>query len=543
MKLKAFSAALLLSLAPAAAAAADIQASRIKEHVRILSSDEFAGRGPTQAGEAKTIDYLAKQFAAMGLQPGGDNGSWFQDVPLVRGERVGPAVISVQVGGATVPLRTGEQVTASSGIIGRTALADAPMVFLGYGMVAPELGWNSFEGADLKGKVAVFLAGDPDFEAPKPAGFGGRTLVYGGRFGAKAAAAAKAGAAAVLVIHETAPASYPWSQVAGKAGAPTFGLRPAPGATPFGLTGWLHRDAAVDLFRRAGLDFEALKLRARDKSFRPLPIGDARLSAELTTRSTEVVSRNVVARLPGRRHPNETVIYGAHWDANGIGAPDGKGDTIRNGAVDNATGTATLVEIARAFARDKRPDRSILFIGYTAEEKGLLGAEYYAARPLYPLETTVAVLNLDPHVVIGKARSLDLIGGGRTELEQDLVRVAGKHGLRVDEERSPEAGWYFRSDHFAFAKKGVPALAYRAGRDLVKGGMAAGNAAIEDYNANRYHATTDEFDPAWDMAGAEQEGQVAYQLGLELANSRRWPAWNAGVEYKAVRDASAAARR
>ena len=544
MRLKAFRTGLLLPLLFATpAAAADIQASRIKEHVRILSSDEFAGRGPTQAGEAKTIDYLAKQFAAMGLQPGGDNGSWFQDVPLVRGERVGPAVISVEVGGATVPLGTGEQVTASSGVVGRTALAGAPMVFLGYGMVAPELGWNSFEGADLEGKVAVFLAGDPDFEAPQPAGFGGRTLVYGGRFGAKAAAAAKAGAAAVLVIHETAPASYPWSQVAGNDGAPPCGLRPAPGATPFGLTGWLHRDAAVDLFRRAGLDFEALKLRARDKSFRPLPIGDARLSAELTTRSTEVISRNVVARLPGSRYPNETVIYGAHWDANGIGAPDAEGDTIRNGAVDNATGTATLLEVARAFARGKRPDRSVLFIGYTAEEKGLLGADYYAARPLYPLETTVAVLNLDPHVVIGKARSLDLIGGGRTELEQDLVRVAGKHGLRVDEERSPEAGWYFRSDHFAFAKKGVPALAYRAGRDLVKGGMAAGNAAIEDYNANRYHATTDEYDPAWDMAGAEQEGQVAYKLGLELANSRRWPGWNEGVEYKPIREASAAARK
>ncbi|HEV2747764.1 MAG TPA: M28 family peptidase [Allosphingosinicella sp.] len=543
MRLNVFTVALLVPLLAPQGAAARIEAPRIKEHVRILSSDAFAGRGPTQAGEAKTIAYLAKQFAAMGLQPGGDGGSWFQDVPLVRYERVGPVAMSVTVGGATLPLRPGEQVTASSAIVGKTRLTGAPMLFLGYGMVAPELGWNSFEGADLKGKVAVFLAGDPDFEAPQPGEFGGRTLVYGGRFGAKAAAAAKAGAAAVLVIHETAPASYPWSQVAGNEGAPAFSLPPAPGAAPLGLTGWLHRDAAVDLFRRAGLDLDALKVRARDKSFRALPIGDARLSAELETRASKVVSRNVLARLPGSRQPDETIIYGAHWDAYGIGAPDAAGDTIRNGAVDNATGTATLIEIARAFAAGKRPERSLLFIGYTAEEKGLLGAEHYAARPPYPLETTVAVFNLDPHVVIGRARSFDLIGGGRTELEQDLVRVAAKHGLRVDEERSPEAGWYFRSDHFAFAKKGVPALAFRAGRDLVSGGMAAGNAAIEDYNANRYHQTTDEFEPAWDMAGAEQEGLVAYELGLELANSRRWPGWNDGVEYKAVRDATAAARR
>jgi Zn-dependent M28 family amino/carboxypeptidase len=291
------------------------------------------------------------------------------------------------------------------------------------------------------------------------------------------------------------------------------------------------------------MDFERLKVAARQKSFRALPLGNATLSARLTTSATPVASRNVVARIKGRTRPEETIVYGAHWDANGIGPADARGDTIRNGAVDNAAGTATLLEIARAFGKGRRPDRSVLFIGYTAEEKGLLGAEYYAANPLFPLETTVAVLNLDPHVVIGKARSLDLIGGGRTELERDLVRVASRHRLRVDEERSPEAGWYFRSDHFAFAKKGVPALAFRAGRDLVQGGMARGTALIEAYNNERYHQTTDEFDPSWDMAGTAQEGQVAYEIGRELANSRRWPTWNEGVEYKKVRDASASARR
>jgi Zn-dependent M28 family amino/carboxypeptidase len=377
-----------------------------------------------------------------------------------------------------------------------------------------------------------------------PGEFGGRALVFAGRFGAKVAAAQRHGAAAVLVIHETAAASYPWSQVGNGDPLPGFGLVPAdPKAPGFGLTGWLHRDAAAGLFRRAGMDFEQMKRAAREKSFRAVPIGNATLSARLTMKATQVASRNVIGRLKGRTRPEETILYGAHWDANGIGPADARGDTIRNGAVDNATGTATMLEIARAFGKGKRPERSILFIGYTAEEKGLLGAEYYAAKPLYPLETTAAVLNLDPHVAFGKARSLDLIGGGRTELERDLARVAARHRLRIDEERSPEAGWYFRSDHFAFAKKGVPALAFRAGRDLVKGGMAAGNAAIEAYNNERYHQPSDEYDARLDMGGAAQEGQVAYEIGRELANSRRWPSWNEGVEYKKIRDVSATARR
>ena len=390
----------------------------------------------------------------------------------------------------------------------------------------------------------MFLANDPDFEAPEGGQFGGRTLTYAGRFGAKVAAAQKHGAAAVLVIHETAAASYPWSQVQNSDPAPGFEITPAsePVTGPFGLRGWLRREVAADLFRRAGLDFEALKVRARDRSFTPVPIGDATLSASFTTATEPTTSRNVVARLVGKARPDETIVYGAHWDANGIGEPDAKGDRIRNGAIDNGTGTAELIEIARAFAQGPKPDRSVLFIAYTAEEKGLLGAEYYTANPLFPLETTVAAFNLDPHVVLGKAKSLDLIGGGRTGLEADLNRIAARNGLRVDQEPYPEAGWYFRSDHFAFAKKGVPVVYFRAGRDLVDGGMAAGMAKTVTYNARCYHQTCDEFDPAWDMSGAAQEAQVAYELGAELANSTRWPTWNDGVEYKALRDASAASR-
>ena len=545
MKSPYLPAALLpLLLGAAAPASAQVSAGRIAGHVRVLSSDAFMGRGPTQPGEEKTIAYLAQQFAAAGLEPGGPNGSWYQDVPLIRYDRAGPVEISLAVGGATIPLRTGQEVTASSRIVGETRLERAPLVFVGYGIDDPSIGWNNYGELDLKGKVAVFLANDPDFEAAAPGDFGGRTLVFAGRFGAKVEAARRRGAAAVLVVHETPPASYPWSQVANSDPLPGFGLVPAdPKAQGFGLTGWLHRDAAVSLFRRARMDFEQMKRAAREKGFGAVPIGNAALSARLTTSATPVVSRNVIGRLKGRIRPQETILYGAHWDANGIGPADARGDTIRNGAVDNATGTATMLEIARAFGRGKRPERSVLFIGYTAEEKGLLGAEYYAANPLFPLETTAAVLNLDPHVAFGKARSLDLIGGGRTDLERDLQRVAARHRLRIDEERSPEAGWYFRSDHFAFAKKGVPALAFRAGRDLVKGGMAAGNAAIEAYNDERYHQPSDEFDSRLDMGGAAQEGQVAYEIGRELANSRRWPGWNEGVEYKKIRDSSASARR
>jgi Zn-dependent M28 family amino/carboxypeptidase len=286
-----------------------------------------------------------------------------------------------------------------------------------------------------------------------------------------------------------------------------------------------------------------MKRQARQPGFRAVPLGGATLSANLSTQTERVTSRNVVARLPGTSRPDETILYGAHWDAYGIGPADARGDRIRNGAIDNAVGTATLLDIARAFARGPRTERSLVFAFWTAEEKGLLGAEYYAANPLYPLETTAAVFNLDPHVVLGPARNLDLIGGGRTELEDDLVRIARMDGLAVAPETNPEAGWYFRSDHFAFARRGVPTVYFRAGRDLVNGGRARGEALAADYNANRYHQTTDEFDPSWDMSGAVQEGTAAWRLGRELANSRRWPTWREGVDYRALRDASAAARR
>jgi hypothetical protein len=534
---------LFASLTAATPAPSPISAARIKEHVRILSSDAFRGRGPTQAGEAATIDYLARQFAAAGLRPAGPNGSWYQEVPLVRYDR-GPVTMSAKVGGTSMPLRSGRDVAVSSRILGRTRVIDAPIVFGGYGVVAPQLGFNGYQGVDIRGKVVLVLAGDPDFEAGRDLGFGGRALALAGRVGEKIAAAQAAGAVGVITIHETAPASYPWSQIGTGDPLPAFGLDEGGELkSGFGLRGWIRREPAVELLRGAGLDYQELKRRAQAPGFSAIAVPNATLSADFVTTPARVVSRNVVAMLPGTSRANETVLYGAHWDANGENAFDPPADRIRNGAVDNGVGTATLLEVARAFAAGPRPQRTVLFAGWTAEEKGLLGAAWYAGHPLRPLETTAAVFNLDPHLALGAARNVDLIGPGRTPLEGDLARVASASGLRLEPEVNSEAGWYYRSDHFAFAQKGVPTVYFRAGQDLVRGGRRAGQAIVEAYNARCYHQTCDEFNPRWDLAGAAQEGTVAYELGREIANSGRWPGWNPGSEYGRLRDASAKARR
>jgi Zn-dependent M28 family amino/carboxypeptidase len=345
----------------------------------------------------------------------------------------------------------------------------------------------------------------------------------------------------VLVIHEDAAASYPFMQVANGDVLPSFALAPVKPST-LQLGGWLRRDVATDLLARTGLELEALKRRAREPAFRAFAMKNAKLSAAGEVEATGVVSHNVIAKLPGASRPGEYVLYGAHWDANGRNGPDARGDGIRNGAIDNATGTAELLEIARAFAKGPRPARTLVFAAWTAEEKGLLGAEYYVANPVYPLAKTAGVINLDPHVVLPAARDIELVGGGRTDLETRLADEAAKLGLRVTPEPNPEAGWYFRSDHFPFAKKGVPAIAFRAGRDLVEGGTAAGNVLVEAFNAHDYHQTTDQFDPRWTFAGTVQEASVAYEAGRALANEAGWPGWNPGIEYGVVRSASDAER-
>ncbi|MDB6147794.1 MAG: family peptidase [Spartobacteria bacterium] len=521
-----------------------ISAERIKNDDRVLSSDEFLGRGPGEAGEQKAITYIDMNFAKTGLEPAGDNGTFFQDVPLVRLDRQPGASLSVKAGDKTIPLELGRNATLVLRSPGPTNITNARLVFAGYGIVDPAKGWNAYEGVDVSSKIVVVLTNDPDFEAGKDLGFEGKRLAYSGRVGAKFEAAAKAGAIGVLVLHEEAGASYPFSQLANGDTLPAMVIQPLKDS-PLKFSSWISFDVATDLLKRTKLTLAELKKRARDSKFRAFPIEGASLSASGVIKATSFVSHNVLGKITGASRPNEFVIYGAHWDANGQNGSgaDRKGDNIRNGAIDNAAGTSEVLEIARAFKAAQAPARTVIFALWAAEEKGLLGSEYYASHPPYPLATTAAVINLDPHVVLPATRDVELIGGGRTNLEDDFARVVKAQKLRVTPEPNPEAGWYFRSDHYSFAKRAVPALAFRAGRDLVDGGTAAGQRIVASYNANCYHQTCDEFDPRWTFEGTVQEATVAYLLGNELANSDAWPTWNAGNEYKVLRDETGAQRQ
>ena len=535
--------ALALTAVPLAAQSpspSPIQAEAIKEDVRVLSSDAFQGRGPGQRGETATLAHLRAQFEAAGLSPGGANGSWYQEVPLIRTDK---AEIAFQLtsNGERLNLERARDWSLGTSHEGRAAVTNAPVVFAGFGIHAPELGWDDYAGTDLRGKVVLILPNDPDYDrATGP--FEGRQR---SRYAAgKARAAYDRGAVAVIQIHRAALTSWPWQQIWNSDPDPSYRLAASPApAGPARLSGWITDDLAATLLARAGLDLEALIRRAQQPGFRAVAIPNTTLDASATVTATPVTTRNIVARLDGTSRAAETVVFGAHWDSYGLGPADATGDTVRNGAVDNAIGTATLVEVARAFARAPRTQRTLLFIGYTSEEDGLLGAYHYVANPLRPLATTAAVFNLDPHLALPATRSVELIGAGKVDLEEDLARLATAQGRRIESEVAPEAGWYRRSDHFAFAEAGVPALYFRAGRELVAGPREAGVAAVESYNAQCYHQRCDEFRADWDMAAAAQDGALVYALGREVADGGRWPAWRKGVDYDAIRTKTQGARR
>jgi Zn-dependent M28 family amino/carboxypeptidase len=509
-------------LAAAPVGAPIVSTAEIKAHVAALSSDAFAGRGPGEVGEIRTIEYLQRAFEQAGLKPAGENGGWLQPVPLVRLDRLAGATLSMSVGDTSIPLTINRQATLTLTTPGRTTVTDAQLVFAGFGIVDQASGRDDFAGLDLRGKVVLVLANDPDFESDRELGFEGRRLTIAGRVGSKFAAAAKAGAVGVLVIHEDAAASYPFNQVAQTLPAMVPAAAPP---NPLKFTGWLDQSAWSDLLRLTGMELSAMKAQARASGFRPVLMPRVTISATGEVKATPFVSHNVIGRIIGTERPGEAVLFGAHWDANGTNGPDPSGDAIRNGAIDNGIGTAELVAVAGAFGKGPKPKRTVLFAAWTAEEKGLLGAEYYAEHPSIPLASTVAVINLDPHVALPASRTIELIGGGRTSLEQDLAKAASAQGLRVVAEPNPEAGWYFRSDHYPFARRGVPAIAFRIGRDLVEGGTAAGAQMIETYNARCYHQPCDEFDQAWSMIGAGQEASVAYTLGRAIADGDSWPSW------------------
>jgi Zn-dependent M28 family amino/carboxypeptidase len=420
---------------------------------------------------------------------------------------------------------------------------DAPVVFLGYGVRAPERNWDDFKGTDVRGKVGIVLINDPDFETGQ-GDFGGKAMTYYGRWTYKYEEAARQGLAGLLIVHETAPASYGWATVKNSNTNTMFDiLRPNPAEVHPPLEGWIQRDVAVELFRAAGLDFDALKREAQTRAFRPRQLQGVSFAASYGVRRAGIRSRNVLGRFPGRTRPNETVLYGAHWDHLGVGAPDVRGDSIYNGAVDNATGVAALIELARVFAAGPRPERSVVFAAWTAEEKGLLGSEYYAANPVYPLETTVAGFNIDALAATGPARDVLIVGYGQSELEDQIERVLRSEGRVIARDPHPEAGYFFRSDHFPMAKRGVPMLYIDTGVDLLNGGAAAGGAADAAYRRDRYHQPADEYDPStWRFDGIAQDVGALHRLGLELATSRSWPNYRATSEFRPVRDASAARR-
>lgn len=549
-KLFLSAAVMVLAASSVSAAPSVIDAQRVLRDTQVLSSDAYEGRAPASEGEKKTVSYLVEQMKAAGLQPAGDplpggGRAWTQDVPLARFATKGPIAVSANVGGTVETWTQGEQIAirAAQTGIDRLTIKDAPVVFVGYGVKAPERNWDDFKGMDLKGKVALVLVNDPDFETGS-GDFGGKAMTYYGRWTYKYEEAARQGAVGFLVIHETAPAAYGWATVKNSNTNEIFDvIRKTPSEAHAPLEGWVQRDVAAGLLRAAGFDFDALKKQAQTRAFKPVELKGVTFSADYAVDVQKVVSKNVVGAVIGSRRPNERVFYTAHWDHLGVGQPDAKGDTIYNGALDNASGTAMLLELGRAFAKGPKPQRTVVFLSVTAEEKGLLGSEYYARNPLYPLGTTVGVLNMDGVGPTGLARDFTTSGNAPLTLQDELIAVGKTHDRYFTPDPRPEAGSFFRSDHFPFAKVGVPAISFGGGQDLVTGGKAAGLANRTAYTADKYHQPADEFDPAWDPKGFEADGALLFDLGQKLANSRIWPDWKEGAEFKAERDKTKSQRK
>lgn len=534
---------------PVALQATQVSPERLSEITRVLASDEFEGRSMGTTGEERTVAYLIEQFENAGLEPGGENGTWVQAVPLIRTQLQKPG-ISVRQAGETIPLEFPDDIYLSSvRSVQQARIANAPMVFVGYGVNAPERDWDDFKGVDLEGKIAVFLVNDPDFEAaadePVAGKFGGETMTYYGRWSYKFEEAARRGAIAALVVHETDAAGYGWNVIESPGGENFNIVLPADAKQPLLLQGWIQWPVAQALLKRAGHDLEAVKRQARTASFQPIDL-EATFSANADVELSRIDSRNVIGKLTGSKYPNETVSYGVHWDAFGIGPPDEQGRTVRPGASDDALGTAAMIEIARMFASGPRPERTLLFFAWTAEERGLLGSEYYARNPIYPHETMVANLTLDTLQTAGPVRDAILIGKGQSEMEELLAEAARDQGRYVTPETHPERGLFYRADHFTFAKRGVPVLlnmALAGSHDMVNGGREAGERWLNDFTSNCYHQTCDAWSPDWDLRGVVQETELFHAIGARLANSREWPQWYPSSEFANVRKESEAARR
>ena len=529
---------------------AQIDATQLSETVRVLASDEFYGRAPGGPGEALTVNYLIERFTELGLEPAGEEGGWTQSVPLIYTQISVQAdnapSLQLNANGATVNLIQGTDVEFSTTRpVTQALIENAPIVFVGHGAFAPERDWDDFGDIDLRGKLAIFLVNDPDFAAQEDeaiAGrFGGKRMTYYGRWTYKFEEAARRGALAALVVHDDAGAGYGWNVASSSPGENYSIERPATSLEPPLLQGWIHNDAAGDLFALAGLTLEEQRRLARSEDFEAFELEGVTLSTTLEVDMEVVQSRNVLARLKGSSRPEETIMVSGHWDAYGVGEPDSLGRTVRPGANDDALGIAGVIELARVLSKEERPERSVVFAAWTAEESGLLGSEAYASRPLFPLETTVANFTLDILQTAGPARDVIQVGEGQSELEQDLARAAALQKRTVTPENLPENGLFFRADHFSLARRGVPVLlimGIAGGADLIEGGRAAGDKWIADYTANCYHQTCDAWSPDWDLRGAVQDIELFLSIITDLANSSRWPELLPSSEFKSIRDES-----
>lgn len=513
------------------------QISDLEPQLSKLASDKFMGRMPFTEGEKITVDYLESEFKTMGLEPGNGD-SYFQDVSLVSIKTIPAAEMTVSSANETVSFEgLKDYVLWTQRTDSLVSFENAEMVFAGFGIVAPEYGWDDYKNIDVNGKIVVVLVNDPGFGTEDEAFFKGNTMTYYGRWTYKYEEAIRQGALGCLIVHNTIPAGYGFNVVQGKWNSPILYLdeRGADNYKP-AFEGWVTLPTANKLFEMSGLDGRELLAKARKADFQAIPM-NLKASSSMNVVSEYNVSKNVIAKVTGSSKPEEVIVYTAHWDHFGIGAPDETGDSIYNGALDNASGTAALLALAKAFKTDPQPERTVVFLAVTAEEQGLWGSAYYAQHPIYPKEKTVANINMDGINPYGKMKDVSLIGIGQSEMEDLLNVELEKVGRYSAPDPTPSAGYYFRSDHFNFAKIGVPALYFSNGIDHFEKGKEYGKEMEEEYVQKYYHNPSDEYDPTrWNLEGAVDDVQLLYEVGKNLANSDTWPKWKPNSEFRAIRE-------
>ncbi|QQS44760.1 MAG: M28 family peptidase [Acidobacteriota bacterium] len=530
------------SVVDTTAATESITSADLMKHINVLASDEFEGRAPGAKGEELTVNYLTEQFKKLGLKPGNPDGSYVQAVPLA-GYTPQPA-FSITVAGKRMNLKPDDFLARSMRYVPEVKVGNSDLVFVGYGVVAPEYDWDDFKGVDVRGKTVVFLVNDPAIPDPAdPAKlddrmFKGKAMTYYGRWTYKFEMASQKGAAAAIIVHETGPAGYPMAALASWR-QENFDIRtPDKNMGRVAVESWLSDAKAREIFKAAGQDFDALKKAALSRDFKPVAL-DATADISIKTSLREVDSRNVIALLEGSDPSlrNEYIVYTAHWDHMGRDETL-TGDQIFNGALDNASGTSVLLEIAEAFTKlPAPPKRSILFLAVTAEEKGLLGAKYYAANPLYPLDRTLANINMDGFNQWGRTKDISIVGYGNSTLDDLLTEAVAGQGRVVKPDAEPEKGFFYRSDHFEFAKQGVPALYTDSGTEFIGKPADYGMKKRDEYTTNDYHKVSDEVKPDWDLAGAIEDTQLFFTVGFRVAQGDKWPEWKPGAEFKAKREA------